>query len=253
MRRCWRVGEAIRRSFRHATGDIVAAVVAWELHVDSAASHVTLDEIEQTLTQIGDIKAARVVASPDGLIQEIHVLALPSKSPKQLVRDIESTIMARFGIAVDHKKISIAQLGTEAMPKPDASVQAEQPRARINSINEAVTGVSATVTVVLELDGDIYTGEAGGPASQTGRRRLIALATLDAVEAYSDEAESYALEDVAVVQLGKERVAVSCVVLVSSLGEQAFAGSALVRQNEKDSIVRATLNAINRRMGLLTS
>ena len=55
------------------------------------------------------------------------------------------------------------------------------------------------------------------------------------------------------MQLGREQVAVSCIALVTTLGEQHFAGSALVRQNEKDSIVRATLDAINRRMGFLTT
>ena len=91
------------------------------------------------------------------------------------------------------------------------------------------------------------------PASQTGRQRLVAQATLNAVEQYTHGAHSFALEDVTIVQLGREKVAVSCVTLVTPLGEQTFAGSALVRQNEKDSIVKATLDAINRRMGFLTT
>jgi len=37
------------------------------------------------------------------------------------------------------------------------------------------------------------------------------------------------------------------------LGEQTFSGSAMVRQNDNDSVVRATLDAINRRMDLLTT
>jgi hypothetical protein len=56
---------------------------------------------------------------------------------------------------------------------------------------------------------------------------------------------------VAIIRLGRQDVAVSCVTMISPLGEQSFAGSALVRQNEKDSIVRATLDAINRRMAFL--
>jgi len=90
--------------------------------VDQRLSHVSIEDIEATLSQVAEIKAARVVASPEGHIQEVHVLALPTKSPKQLVRDIESTIMARFGIPIDHKKISIAQLGHEAV-----SVERELP------------------------------------------------------------------------------------------------------------------------------
>jgi hypothetical protein len=41
--------------------------------------------------------------------------------------------------------------------------------------------------------------------------------------------------------------------IVTPLGEQAFAGSALDRQNDRDSIVRATLDAIDRRLGFFTT
>lgn len=219
--------------------------------MDQRTSHVSIEDIEATLSLVSEIKAARVVTSPEGVIQEVHVLALPSKSPKQLVRDIESTLMASYGIAIDHKKISIAQLGQDSMPPVDSGIS--DVRARIVAINANVAGVHAAVTVTLELEGDTYAGEASGPASSTGRQRLVANATLDAVEQYAHGALSFALEDVSIIQLGREHVAVSCVTLVSPLGEQAYAGSALVRQNEKDSIVRATLDAINRRLGFLTT
>jgi hypothetical protein len=221
--------------------------------VDQRLSHVSVDDIENTLGQVAEIKAARIVSSPEGQIQEIHVLALPTKSPKQLVRDIESTIMATFGITVDHKKISIAQLGADALSEEQDSGAQVEVRARICSINANVAGVHSTVSVTLDIEGDTHVGESSGPASSTGRQRLVALATLDAVEQYVHGTHSFALEDVSIIQLGRERVAVSCVTLVSPLGEQSYAGSALVRQNEKDSIVRATLDAINRRLGFLTT
>lgn len=218
--------------------------------MDNGISAATIIEIEGALAQVSDIKAARVVASEDGFIQEIHILALPNKTPKQLVRDIESTIMASFGIAIDHKKISIAQLGQEILPRGESRDAA---RVKIKSINAEVSGVQVVITVALELEGDVYIGKALGPNSQTGRKRLVAQATLNALEEYLHGAMSFALEDVDTVDLGSESVAVACVTLVTSLGEQSFAGSALVRQNEKDSIVRATLDAINRRMGFLTT
>lgn len=219
--------------------------------MDQRTAHVSIEDIEATLSQVSEIKAARVVSSTEGVILEIHVLALPTKSPKQLVRDIESALMATYGIAIDHKKISIAQLGQDALPEVIAGIP--EVRAKIVAINANVAGVHAAVTVTLELEGDTFVGEASGPASSTGRQRLVANATLDAVERYAHGALSFALEDVNIIQLGRERVAVSCVTLVSPLGEQAYAGSALVRQNEKDSIVRATLDAINRRLGFLTT
>jgi len=219
--------------------------------MEQLISSALITEIEGALSQVAEIRAARVVTSATGAIDEIHVLALPSKAPKQLVRDIESTLQAAFGIAIDHKKISIAQLGQENVPQIDsAKVQA---RAQIKSINAEVAGVYVNMAVSLELEGEIFVGKATGPASRTGRDRLVAEATLDGITQYLQGAFTFALEDVEIVRLGRESIAVSCVVLVTSLGEQAFAGSALVRQNEKDSIVRATLDAINRRLGFLTT
>lgn len=210
-----------------------------------------VSEIEESLAQVSEIRAARVVTSPEGLIEEIHVLALPSKMPKQLVRDIESLLMAAFGISVDHKKISIAQLGHENVPAPRTAEPTV--RAKILAINAETAGVYVNIGVTLEIQADTFIGRATGPASQTGRQRLVAEATLDAIEQYLDGALTFALEDVSIVQLGRQSVAVACIALVTSLGEQAFAGSALVRQNDKDSIVRATLDAINRRLGFLTT
>jgi len=218
--------------------------------MDRSISPALVAEIEQALSLVADIRAARVVSSEDGVIQEIHVLALPSKTPKQLVRDIESTIMARFGIPVDHRKVSIAQLGAESMPHVEEPVRE---RAKIQGVNTEVAGVNAIVTVTMGFEDEAYIGRAEGPASQTSRLRLIAQATLNAVEQYAHGTYGFALEDVSIVQLGQERVAVACVMIVTPLGEQAFAGSALDRQNDRDSIVRATLDAIDRRLGFFTT
>ncbi|MDY0087901.1 MAG: hypothetical protein RBS78_05070 [Coriobacteriia bacterium] len=221
--------------------------------MDQHLSPVSVEDIEAALGQVSEIKAVRVVASPEGTIQEIHVLALPTKAPKQLVRDIESTIMARFGIPVDHKKISIAQLGSDAVKEQLVPEQGAIgiPRPRIHAINVNVSGLVAAASVTLEIDGELYVGEATAPASQTARDRSIAQAALNAVDQFARGAQSFSIEDVAILRLGRQDVAVSCVTMVSSPGEESFAGSALVRQNEKDSIVRATLDAVNRRMAFL--
>lgn len=216
--------------------------------MDQGISPAAIAEIEQALSQVAEIRAARVVSSDDGVIREIHVLASPEKSPKQLVRDIESTIMAQFGIPIDHRTVSIAQLG-RGVERRDARAD----RARIASVSAEVMGVRASARVSLEFDGEVYFGSAEGPASTTGRRRLIAQATLAAVEQYAEGGFGFALEDVALIALGRERVAVACVMVVTPLGEQAFTGSALARQGENESIVRATLDAINRRLNFLTT
>jgi hypothetical protein len=213
---------------------------------------VRVEDIESALSQIAEIRAARVVADSSGGIEEIHVLALPTKLPKQLVRDIESTLMAVYGVPVDHRKISIAQLGEDSLPE-ESPLGASLVRPRIVSLNATSSGLHASASVTLEIDGSEHVGSSRGPASQSGRLRQVALATLDALERYVSQEVAFALEDVTIVQLGRERVAVACVSLVTHVGEQHFTGSALVRQNDSDSVARATLGAVNRRFGLLTT
>ncbi|MCL2504612.1 MAG: hypothetical protein FWE94_08525 [Coriobacteriia bacterium] len=223
--------------------------------MDQGVSQVRVEDVEAAISQIGEIKAARVVADSDGAIQEVHILALPTKQPKQLVRDIESTLMARFALPVDHRKISIAQLGRELI---EAEGQAErgargESRARIVSINSTASGVISSAVVTLEVSGVEYIGRATGTASESGRMRQVAAAALDALTQQISDCSAFALEDAMIIQLGGKRVAAACVSLVTRDGEQSFTGSALVRNNDDDSIVRAILNAVNRRMGLLTT
>ncbi|MDO8886567.1 hypothetical protein [Candidatus Oleimmundimicrobium sp.] len=205
----------------------------------------TLDNAEKTICQIKEVQAARIVPGEGDTIEEIHVLALPGKAPKQLVRDIESALMASYGLPVDHKKVSIAQVSNGEV------TLTKKARPKILNINSELSGVQAKVTVALALDEVKYEGIAKGPASQTELRRLVVLATLDAIEKFMQDSSVFALEDVDLISLGRKKVAVCCISVVSLSEEQLFSGSAIVKQSNNDSVVRATLDAVNRRFGFL--
>src|SRR5687767_12232826 len=64
---------------------------------------------ENLLTSLEGVLSARVVTTPLGEVSEVHVLAQAGLAPKQLVRNIESALLAHLGLRVDHRKISIAQ------------------------------------------------------------------------------------------------------------------------------------------------
>jgi hypothetical protein len=67
-------------------------------------------EIEGLLTALNGVLAARVALSPQGRVEEVHVLSDPSMHPKQMVRNIESALSAGLGIMVDRRAISVAQV-----------------------------------------------------------------------------------------------------------------------------------------------
>lgn len=205
------------------------------------------EEVEHTLCQIAEIEAVRVVSDSNNQIQELHVLASDKKGPRQIVRDIESLLMARFGIAIDHKKISIAQInnGSEAEPKKPSIG-----RLKISNIAVDVKDYEAAVEVTLAQGDALSSGTAKGPASQNGRLRLAAVATLEAAAKCVSSNSNLALEHVSIMPISSGKIAVACISVITRAGENRYAGSAMVKADECDSVVKATLAAINRHLTL---
>src|SRR5438067_995582 len=83
--------------------------------VDSACIVPGVDDtevadIEKELCRLPAVNAARIVADDIGRPKELHILAGPGKSPKQIARDVQSVAMATFGMELDHRIISVVQL-----------------------------------------------------------------------------------------------------------------------------------------------
>ena len=76
---------------------------------DGAPDPWGVRKAENLLTSLEGILSARVVTTPLGEVSEVHILAQAGLQPKQLVRNIESALLAQLGLKVDHRKISIAQ------------------------------------------------------------------------------------------------------------------------------------------------
>lgn len=72
---------------------------------------------QELICRLEGVQAAQVVFAENGMPCEIHVLAGPEKSSKSLVRDIQSALTAQFGVQVDHRIISVAQLSEGLAPR----------------------------------------------------------------------------------------------------------------------------------------
>jgi hypothetical protein len=64
---------------------------------------------ENLITGLTGVLSARIVVTPLGEVSEIHVLTTSDVQPKQVVRNVESALMAQLGMKLDHRKISVAQ------------------------------------------------------------------------------------------------------------------------------------------------
>ncbi|MFN3282831.1 MAG: hypothetical protein ACK40Q_01165, partial [Pseudothermotoga sp.] len=82
---------------------------------------VDVKKLESIISQISGVTAVRVVPDGDNL-REIHVIADSAKNPKQIVRDVETAILASTGLRIDRKIISVAQMAGEVRTRPEHAV-----------------------------------------------------------------------------------------------------------------------------------
>ncbi|MDI6827705.1 MAG: hypothetical protein QME62_04385 [Armatimonadota bacterium] len=205
---------------------------------------VSASEIESVIKSLNHIISARVVANNAGVIEEIHVLAESSRAPKQVVRDVESALMAQFGIEIDHKKVSVAQTQDGKRFRFDSG------RLKFSDVSISLNGARSQATVHLKKDQDVYTGTATGHSSSSSQLRLIATATLRAVENCEASDGAFVVEDInSNVNMSGRQVVVVMVNMITPRGEDNLTGSAIVKQDLWKAVVNATLDAVNRRLG----
>lgn len=199
-------------------------------------------DIEEALLRIPEVRAARLVTGSDGNPVEIHVVAGGGKSPKQLARDIQTVSMATFGIDLDHRIISIVQFSEAELGTP------AEGRPAIEEISTEIKGKSARVTVVLKKNGSTGKGDASGVNSKESLTRLAATATIKALNEILEGRSWLELEHVGIQRAGTAEVMVATLTLGESRGTSALSGSAVVTGLLTEAVVRAVLDALNRRL-----
>lgn len=207
----------------------------------------SLGEIEAALAQIPGVKAARLVTDEEGRPVEIHVVASGEKSPKQLVRDIQTVAIAGFGMEIDHRIISVVQF-------PDSEpLRSREVRPSIEEIGTEVRGKSAKMTVALRSGDRLTRGEATGTNARDALIRVAAMAALNAVSQMTSDQIWLEIDHVAIQRAGGHEVAVATVNVAESQGVTSLSGSAVITGLQTEAVVRAVLAAVNRRLWRATS
>ena len=75
-----------------------------------------MELLEERISQLAGVVSVRVVNNDQGALDEVHVIASQERNPKHIVRDIETLGRVELNQEIDHKKISIAQLGVHNPP-----------------------------------------------------------------------------------------------------------------------------------------
>jgi hypothetical protein len=204
------------------------------------------EEFEETVAQLDAVEAARVVRK-GGRIVELHVLAAPSKSPKQVVRDIQSLAMARYGMNIDRRVVSVVQLAADAIQHRTLQ------RPALVRVREQTEGTRATLTVTLAWQNGEHVGSASGPAAASARLRLVGEATLQAMESIFTDTPPLALDAIGTAGVGMRTALIAVIVFAGKNGEELVVGSALSSGDHDEAAVKAVLDALNRRLPALVS
>jgi len=206
---------------------------------------------ENLLTSLEGILSARVVTTPLGEVSEVHVLAQAGLQPKQLVRNIESALLAQLGLKIDHRKISIAQTADvkpiDVVEKGAVRERAMRRAALFESLFVAPGKRPHRVNITVSLSFGGKTGSADEETSDTPRSKVegaarAAISVLD--QLLSDH--SVALEGAKIAEaFDREFVLVA----VQGLGGREavlLIGTAEIKESAERAAVFAVLDATNR-------
>lgn len=191
------------------------------------------------IAKIDGVLNVKIVIENEDLI-EVHILANSLRAPKQIVRDIESSLLAAFDYRIDRKIISIAQIQTD-----DSEALR---RVRYSGIDFKTEGNSLECCVKLSHDGEEYGDLVSGIKTAANRTKIVADATIRTVERILGQAFLFNIEDVIVSSSRGIDFVTVLVNMVVNETEQSMVGSAIVKQDINEAIAKATLDAVNRRI-----
>jgi hypothetical protein len=214
---------------------------------ESSTPGVDMDAVEAEIRRLPDVAAVRVVTDDLSRPVEVHVLAHTGKHAKQVVRDVQSVALASFNLEIDRRIVSVVQLAPNGGSNSASEVPRGPARVRVLGIQASTVDLRTSIRVTLEAD-EQATGYGEGAAAPTIRPRLVAAATLDALRQLDDAASRFDVVGAEITRLGTQDVALVTLVAVEMPLERHLAGSAIVHQSPDDAIVRAVLDAANRRL-----
>jgi hypothetical protein len=256
------------------------------LAVDSTRS-AWISKAEDKLRTIPGVDGASLHVEEDELA-EVHITTRSTRKPKFIVRDVQTVLATYFNRRIDHRIVSVAMLTdkepeAQAAPAPeikvvapassrpaersepergaaresererDAEPQGETAAERIRfySVNLFSSGLKTTAQVELRWKGVIKLGSATGWTMRGGAHRLVASATVEAVQGFVMDDVGLAVHGVETVGLGRQRVMVVSISLLAHRQEKLLVGTCAVEQDSNQAVVLATLSALNRIVGQL--
>ncbi len=199
--------------------------------VDGCVEDSIAAELERGIGGIFGVRGARVILDDTGDVLEVHVVTSPKRSPKKVVRDIETYFAVRHRRRLDYRRISCVQL------RDDIPLQERPTLRQISSTPDRVEVTLSDGTQQL-----IGRAVAGGDQLQAG-----AEATVAALNQLWGEEPRLRLIETRIVTLGQRELGL-IYLLHSGRSVEHLTGTSFVRGERGEAAARAVLSAVNRRL-----
>ena len=205
---------------------------------------------ETLLQSLEGVLSARVVTTPLGEVSEVHILARHGTGAKQIVRNVESALLAQLGLKIDHRKISVAQTA-EVSPidvlEQDAVKQRALQRAVLFDNCRVVPGRKHRIEVHVSLTFDGKTAAGMEECADTPKSRIeaAARAAANVVDQLLGD-HSVELEGAKLIEAFEKSFVVAAVHGLGGREPVVLAGAVEIRDSMERSAVLAVLDATNR-------
>lgn len=213
-------------------------------------------EIVAALRDVPGVADADVEPDSDGGMGLLRLGLEAGVDEVAVATSVGRLLRERFGLGVDAERVQIVE-DAEVQPAPSPVADVDVPHQRlagrpaISRMHLVSSGLDVTATVTLTSDGRTAAGEARGSASQSGVQRAVATAALRAVEELSGGVARFELDHLEVSHLGSDRMVIVALTMLSARGTERLTGAAAVREDVRQAVIRATLDALNRRLETL--
>jgi len=207
--------------------------------------------VENLIASLTGVLSARVMVTPLGEVSEVHVLTTSDVQGKQVVRNIESALMAQLGLKIDHRKISVAQTA-DVRPIEQLQEEAVKTRAKRRvvmfqglEVRPGTRPQRVVVRVKLSFEGKDAEAEEQGTDTMRNRVEAAARATALCLDELLPD-NSIALEGAQIIEAFDRKFAFVAVHGLGGREAQLLTGTCEIRESGERSAVLAVLDATNR-------
>lgn len=196
-------------------------------------------EFQGVINKINGIISSKINVEND-ILNEIHILANNSRAPKQIVRDIESSILASFDYRIDRKIISIAQIQTD---DNDSNRRIKYSGISLNSYDSKIECCVRLLHEEVE-----YFDTQIGIKTISNRKKIVAETTVKVIEKIIGKPSLFEIQDVMVFSKNEVNFVTVLVNIICNDTEDTLVGSVIIGSDTNEAIAKATLDAVNRRV-----